>query len=392
MENWLLEMAKAFVRLLLNPLLYWFILLTLFASLYRIKYERKYFGRKIYPLFDEWYGQRFRGLLFGLIISICLAILGVGIHPLMLAGVTCFTILFTLSRRFTWLSSAYTFGFTAIILLFLPYYQSYLPTVLQHDLTQMDWVVFTTLMGLFLIIESLMISSVQRDQTFPELFTSPRGKVVGLHRLKKISFIPLLLIWPIGSLTITSSWWPVFEWHEMPFGLIIFPMIIGFDFTVGSGLPTKAAKRYSEYPLLLGLLVVAISLMSYYVHVLSLVSVIVAIVGHEFISYRFKIKDQQQPYLFTPLPEGLRILAILPSTPAVELGLIPGDTIKRVNGQDVSTPREFYQALHINRAFCRIEVIDDRGEVRFAQRAFYQGEHHELGVIFIESHEDRMAT
>src|SRR5699024_8284454 len=173
-------------------------------------------------------------------------------------------------------------------------------------------------------------------------------------------------------------------------GLIIFPFLIGFDFPIAGGLPTKVAKRYSEYPLLLGFLIVALSLMSYYVKILTLVTVLVAIVGREFISYRLKLKDQQQLPLFSPLPNGLKVLAILPGTQAIELGLIPGDTIKKVNGQDVATPTEFYQALQINRAFCKLDIIDERGELRFAQRAFYQGEHHELGVIFVENHQDRM--
>ncbi len=391
MENWLLEIGKAFVRLLLNPLLYWFVLITFFASLSRIKRERKQFGRKVYPIFDEWYGQRLRGLLFGLLISIGLTVLGVGLHPLMLAGIVCLTMLFTVSKRFTLLSSAYIFGFTAIILLFLPFYQSYLPSLFQTELTQIDWVIFTTLMGIFLIIEGLMISSVTRDQTFPELINSSRGKVVGQHRFKKIILIPLFFIWPIGSLSIVSNWWPVIEWSGLPFGLIIFPFIIGFDFSVAGGLPTKVAKRNSEYPLLLGFLIVALSLMSYYVKILTIVSVLVAIVGREFISYRLKIKDQQQPPLFSPLSNGLKVLAILPGTPAIELGLIPGDTIKKVNGRSVATPTEFYQALQINRAFCKLDIIDERGEIRFAQRAFYQGEHHELGVIFVENHQERMA-
>ncbi|HHU18957.1 MAG TPA: PDZ domain-containing protein [Bacilli bacterium] len=390
MENWLLEIGKAFIRLLFNPLLYWFILITFFASLSRIKRERKQFGRKIYPLYDEWYGQRLKSLVFGLLLSIGMTVLGVGIHPLMLAGIVCMTILFTLTKRFTLLSSAYVFGFTAIMILFLPYYQSYLPSLFQNEITQMDWVIFTTLMGILLIIESLMISSVSRDQTFPELINSSRGKIVGQHRYKKIALIPLLFIWPVGSLSFISNWWPVIEWNGLPFGLIIFPFLIGFDFPIAGGLPTKVAKRYSEYPLLLGFLIVALSLMSYYVKILTLVTVLVAIVGREFISYLLKTKDQQQLPLFSPLPNGLKVLAILPGTPAIELGLIPGDTIKKVNGQDVATPTEFYQALQINRAFCKLDIVDERGELRFAQRAFYQGEHHELGVIFVENHQDRM--
>src|SRR5699024_6101406 len=179
MESWLFEIGKAIIRFLLNPLLYWFILITTLASLKRIKQERNQFGRKIYSLFDEWYGQRIRGLISGLIISTVMIVLGLSLHPIFLTGIILFTILFSLNKKFTWLSSAYTFGFTAITLLFFPYYRDLLPSLFQAELTQMDWIIFTTLMGVLLIFESLMISSIRQDQTFPELFTSSRGKTVG---------------------------------------------------------------------------------------------------------------------------------------------------------------------------------------------------------------------
>src|SRR5699024_11153999 len=125
---------------------------------------------------------------------------------------------------------------TAITLLFFPYYRDLLPSLFQAELTQMDWIIFTTLMGVLLIFESLMISSIRQDQTFPELFTSSRGKTVGQHRLKKLTMIPLLMLWPVGSLSIVSDWWPVIEWKGQTFGLIIFPILIGVEFTVKSGL------------------------------------------------------------------------------------------------------------------------------------------------------------
>lgn len=390
MELWLLEIGTAFLRLLLNPLLYWFILITLFASLSRIKRERNQFGRRIFPIYDEWYNQRLKGLISGVLISIVMLLLGIGLHPLMLVGIIIFSILFTLNKRFSWLSSAYTYGFTAIALLFYPYYQAYLPSLLDQELTQLDWIIFTTLMGVFLVIEGLMISAVSQDQTFPELREGSRGKIIGQHRVKKITLIPLFLLWPVGSLSLVSNWWPILEWDEFPYGLIIFPILIGFDFTVAGALPTKAAKRYSEFPILLGFLIIAMSLLSYYVEVLSLVTVVVAIVGREWIAYRFKQKDKHLPPIFAPLTNGLRVLAVLPSTPAVELGIEAGDLIKRVNGRSVSTTREYYEALQNNRAFCKLEIVDERGEVRFAQRAFYQGEHHELGVIFVKSQAERM--
>ena len=78
------------------------------------------------------------------------------------------------------------------------------------------------------------------------------------------------------------------------------------------------------------------------------------------------------------------ILGILPSSPAEKLNLQVGEMIMKVNGFSVKTVTEFYQGLQKNRAFCKLEVIDLNGEIRFEQRALYEGEHHELGILFVQ--------
>lgn len=37
-----------------------------------------------------------------------------------------------------------------------------------------------------------------------------------------------------------------------------------------------------------------------------------------------------------------------------------------------------------HRTFCKMAVQDLSGEVRFVQRALYEGEYHELGLIFVK--------
>ena len=43
----------------------------------------------------------------------------------------------------------------------------------------------------------------------------------------------------------------------------------------------------------------------------------------------------------------------------------------------------FYEALQQNRAHCKLEVLDVNGQIRFVQRALYEGDHHELGILFV---------
>src|SRR5699024_9155778 len=88
---------------------------------------------------------------------------------------------------------------------------------------------------------------------------------------------------------------------------------------------------------------------------------------------------------FSPLNSGLRVLSVIPNGPADRLGVLTGETIVKVNNTSVSTVDEFYEALQNSGASFKLDVIDDAGEVRFLMSAFYETEHHELGIIFPQS-------
>src|SRR4029079_19150000 len=78
---------------------------------------------------------------------------------------------------------------------------------------------------------------------------------------------------------------------------------------------------------------------------------------------------------------GLRVLAVIPGTPAEAMGIAAGEILHKVNGQSVRTKDELYAALHIDSAFCKLEVLNHEGQIKFVQRARYAGEHHQLGVV-----------
>nr|WP_256522156.1 PDZ domain-containing protein [Halobacillus sp. A5] len=96
-----------------------------------------------------------------------------------------------------------------------------------------------------------------------------------------------------------------------------------------------------------------------------------------------KSREKSKPY-FTQDHRGVRILGTIPGSPADEMDLLPGELIVKVNGIPVKSVHEFYEALQINRAFTKVEVRDFRGENRFEQRAMYEGDHHQLGLLFVE--------
>lgn len=382
METWLIELAKGIGRFFLNPLLYWFFIITFFASLSRIKRERKNFGTKILSLFDELRYSWKISLLMGLLLSIIMVVAGLSLHYFMIAGLILFTILFSIGRKFTWLSAAYTFGFTYIAFLFSPYFISYLPDSWNTEISSNQWVTFTILMGIFILIEAINMLRMQQDESFPEIKRGSRGKMVGQHRVKKISLVPFVSLLPAGLITPFAEWWPIVSIGDNEFGLIFIPILVGFEHVIRGSVPIKATRAYGQSLLILGLITIGVSVAGYYMDIFTLVGVVIAIIGREFLSLRFRQSDQRKAGFFKSEENGLKVLGIIPETPADKIGLIIGEKIIKVNGQVVSTEQEFYEALQINSAYCKLDIRDLRGEIRFAQRALYQGEHYELGIIF----------
>lgn len=384
MNEWFVEIAKGIGRFFFHPLVYWFFIITFLASLTRIKKERNMFGTKIYDIFDEIRYTWKSALLFGFAISVLTVGIGAHFSLVMVSVLAVVTMLLSITKRFTWLSSAYTFGFAYLVLLLAPYYQELLPSDMNVTLSDLQWVIFTVMMGLFIIYESYLLSHIQEDETFPERIQGVRGKKIGQHRVKKAALIPIISLFPAGTLVSSIEWWPIISIGDQSFGFIVFPVMIGFEHVVKGMLPKKALHRFTQSLLILGLIVVGMGVAGYYLSIFTLISVIIALIGREALSIRFRLKDRQQRPFFTPEQDGLRILGIIPGTPAEEMELMIGEKIIKVNGHQVQSEQHFYEALQSNRTYCKLDILDERGEIRFAQRALYQGEHHELGVLFCD--------
>jgi hypothetical protein len=58
-----------------------------------------------------------------------------------------------------------------------------------------------------------------------------------------------------------------------------------------------------------------------------------------------------------------------------------------VNGAAVRTKEELHAALGLQSAFCKLEVVNRDGHIKFLQRARYAGEHYQLGLILAPDEE-----
>lgn len=381
-EVWGIEIASGIGKLFLNPLLYWALLLIAFAGYKRIKRERMDFGIKVFDIFSEWKNTWITSVIVGIIISTIA--LGAGLvftyeTILLLSFVV---ILLSITTKFTMLSASYTIGITYLLLLFLPFVLQN-QTYLDADLfTSVNFTGLSLLLGIFLLVEAINLGRIKRNETFPELVIGNRGGWIGRHHIKKLSVIPFFILVPAGMITPIAPFWPYFSLGDETYSLLLVPFIIGFDHVVKGSLPQNTAIRLAAYVLVLGLVVIALAVGSIFVSWLSLVAVLFALLGREFIKYRQRMNDRLGRAYFHQTDHGLKILGLIPGTPAERLDIFVGETIVKVNGIKISSVHEFYQSLQASGASFKLGVLDDAGEIRFVQSALYEGDHHKLGIIF----------
>jgi len=379
-EASLIELAKGIGGFFLNPFFYWFFILLIGASYIRIKRERSNFGTRVFPRFSEL-GQTWAvTLIFGLAVSLISLAAGIVLTYEIILVLSIVMIILSLTFKFTMLSASYTIGITYLLFLFLP-------MVFGGEAISIPPVSFAALsllLGIFLMAESILLRKTKRNRSFPQLAMSSRGGSIGLHQLKKIAFIPFFTLVPSGLITSFAPFWPAFSIGGESYSLILIPFAIGFHFNIKSMVATQAARVLSKNLLFLSAIVILIAVSSIFIPELSLVAVLLAILGREWVLYRFRVNDGKRAPYFTPKNKGLVILSVIPDSRADQLGLADGETISKVNGNLVRTPNEFYKALQTGAASYKLEVLDENGEIRLVQGVQYEQDHHELGLIFPE--------
>ncbi|MFC4557508.1 PDZ domain-containing protein [Virgibacillus kekensis] len=380
-EAWLIEIAKGFGKFFMNPVFYWAIILTLLAGYSRIRRERMNFGLKLFDVFSEWKNTLVLSMVSGLVISLLFVGVGFVFSYTTILILCAITILLSLTLRFTMLSPSYTIGITYIALLFLPLIPINQSLTDWLAIDHINFIGISLLLAVLLTVEALLLKRNNRSNTFPDLERGRRGSWMGTHHLKKLSIIPFFILVPSGALQPIAPFWPYFSMNGETFSLILVPFLLGFDYTVRGSLPEKASARIARSIHILSLVVLLLALGSIYAGWLSLCAVAVAIIGREYINYQHRVKDQQKTGYFNRNGRGLKVLGIIPGTPADRLGILAGESIVKVNSRKTDNMDEFYLALQESGAFFKLEIIGDNGELRFVQGAIYEEDHHELGII-----------
>ncbi|GEN54412.1 PDZ domain-containing protein [Halobacillus faecis] len=384
MDVWLMEFAKGIGMMFTLPLLYIALAMIFIVSGKRIKQERATFGTRIFDRFSEWKGTWGTALLSGFILS-AMAVGGgmVVSYPLLLLLSGVFLVV-SLTGRLSWYSSAYTLGLSYLVLLVIPYLP---PSVQGYEwvatLQETPLHTLAVVMAVLLMTESILMLRTTASHTYPERLKGTRGMWIGQHRSRRMTFVPFLALLPGGMIDAFAPWWPMISLGGDPYGLILIPFVIGWEWKARGQSPVRAAKTMGRHVFLLAIFVLGLAVGSFFIGVLSLAAVMVGLVGREFIFVLHRMREEKTPF-FSSAQKGIRILGVIPGSPADQMELMPGEVIERVNAIPVRTENQFYEALQNSGAFTKMEVRDESGENRYVQRAMYEGEHYELGLVFVE--------
>lgn len=388
MSIFVLEIVNAFGRFFLNPVLYIFFISSLLVGYWRVKRERKDFSFKVYDVWHELRTSATSGFSFGMILSIISISIGIIFSKASLLIIACWTILFALLMQYRYLSAAYSFGIAIFYFLFSPSWKTGQPMLdtWLADSSATNLTALAVLMALLLIVEGLLISGRASRISTPKILKGKRGMPIGMHVCKRLWFIPIFILVPGDAITKVFAWWPVITIDTNVFSLFLVPFSIGLSKTIKGQLPSQAIFYTGRRVAGLGLLVLLLAVISYWLPGIAIAAAGVAMLGRFSITIREQIDDEKHPAFFSPKSAGLMILDTIPNSPADEMGLKPGEIISKVNGVVPKSLREFYQALQQNTsgAFCKLEVIDVNSEPRILQRAIFANEHHELGIIFVQ--------
>ncbi|MDP4526595.1 S1C family serine protease [Bacillus halotolerans] len=391
--QWGFELLKSAGLFFLHPLFWFFVIVSLAFGYVRIKRERKTFHTRIADIYDELKFTYTKGLIPGILLSIVLGVLGISIPLGMLAIIAVMTAAAALTLRANWMSAAYIVSVSMLIGFGLQVNQAepFLDRFPQGFAVM--WPALAVFLGLLVIAEGAVAYRSAHVKTSPGLVVSSRGLPIGQQLANRIWLLPLFILVPGNGLESHLSWWPVFSVPGGSFHFLWIPYFVGFGQRVQGSLPETSIIITAKRVCILGLIVSALGAASLLWTPLAGAAVCAAVSGRIFLSVKQRVNDNAAPFYFSKRDQGLMVLGIIPNTPAEDLELKIGEIITKVNGAPVKHVSDFYEALQRNRAYVKLEIIGLNGEIRFDQRASYEGEHHELGILFVkDDREDEAAA
>ncbi|CEH30546.1 PDZ domain-containing protein [Aneurinibacillus migulanus] len=391
MDDWsglILDLLIQIPQFLISPALYIFALLLFWAYRKQIVQERKLFHARV----TSGMGELVRALLFGAVaglgVSIVLLVLGVtpSYHDIVLLWVLS-GVLALLNIRF--LSFAYSGGLLSVLSVLARFVS--VDGLNGWSKTILVWVqevnipAILALVAVLHIAEGILVRAIPKQGLSPILIKSERGRVVGAYEIQKYWLVPLVLFVTGDTsgayVPNEAGWWPLFYAGAAVLSLLPVPAVTGYADLAVLSTPQDKTRQTGKMIVWFGLALLVLAYLGTLWLPIAVFGSILSLIGHEALRIYGGWKRRVHTPLYVQLKKGVRVLAVVPGSPADEMEIVTGDVIIRVNGNEINSKEEIYPALQQQSAFCKMEVMNKEGHIKYVQRSVYQGDHHQLGLI-----------
>ena len=382
----------AFAALWTTPFYYAALLLVAVLLYRQTAIERKLFAVKLHAWWDELWRALLWGALAGLAASAVFLFAGAALTlPGLILLWSAALLLSILRIRF--MCFAYAAGVIGLLQAALSWTDAAalpeLSAVLVREIQAVHLPSLFLLVGVLHLAEAVLVRFTAARLATPLFFDGKRGKAVGGYRIQAVWPVPLLLLAPLGAALGGAQ--EALPWPTL-FGTgggsagwtaIAFPVLIGYrSLSLAQGPWAKVKSGFwslAGY----GVIVAGAGIALFYVPLWWTAAIVSLLCFglHELLLWLDRRQETSQPPYFVHDVRGLKVLAVIPGSPAQALGIQPGYIVRKVNGIPVRDRAELHAAMRMNAAFVKLEVLDREGENRFMQRALYANEHHQLGIV-----------
>lgn len=381
----LVELLQGIGRFLINPLFYLTIMFAVLLGYTRVRRERRFFHIRVANGWSELKSSLTGGLLVSLVLSLVIVAAGLAVTPQFLLVLSVITIVGMILYTLHLLSSVILITASFMVLVVLNQTDMAF-TFMGIEVDGAVWndasvVPLCILAGLLVMVEGWLIRKKGAYFASPILEKTKRGMKAVAYLSKSVWLLPLLLVVPGEGISSYVPYWPQFTLGEESFSLVLFPLVIGFQQKVRKTLPIYFYPKLARTVTLLGVAITLGGITGYFMKEAAFIMLLAGSLIRLLITLQYKMQERADVYAVAPSSNGAMIAAVLPNSPAEKMGLITGEVIKKVNGREVQTERELYEALQVNAAHCKIEVLDHHQELRLTQHVVHSDDHHGIGLL-----------
>ena len=382
-----IEVLRAIGRLFLNPLLYIALLTLVWIGYQRVKRERKFFNIRILGGWTEL-KIGLKTLSLSLIVSVITVAAGLVVPVQFLVMLTIVTAVLLIVQLHALLSPVIVAALTSIILVVMQLFEWQFSLfgieVVGMQITNEAIISITIIAGLLLVVESIFMRKYATQLASPIIEKTKRGGKAIAYLSKGIWILPVFIVVPGDAIAQWTPYFPQIKLGETMFSLIVFPFIIGFKQMTRQKLPVYVYPSYTKGLLVLGQIVIIGAIAGIFDTLIAFITLMVGASLRIISKIVVSLEERKEQYAVVAKSSGAMIAAVLPNSPAEKMGLVPGEIIKRVNGLEVYNESELYEALQVNAALCKLEVLDHQLELRLTQHVVHNEDHHQIGVLLAE--------